>query len=160
MSSFSFDESLILTDIDVSSKEEVIALLANNLCEKGFVKESYVAAVLKREQTYATGLPTNGCSVAIPHTDIEHVNKRAISLGIIKETVDFGIMGEQEDTTPVKLVFMLATDEEHSQLSLLQRLMLVFQDKELLLLLSTEKDKTKIKEIIEENLQLSLKGGE
>lgn len=155
-----FDETLILKEIDASSDAETLAIMAKNLHELGIVKESYINAVIEREHTFATGLPTNGLSVAIPHTDPVHVNKKAISLGILKEPVDFGIMGEDSVKTPVKLVFMLAMDQGHAQLELLQNLMQVFQDETILTSLATEESKTKIKEILLTKLNLSLKGGE
>lgn len=159
MSNLHFDESLILRDIEAATKEEVISLMADKLNEKGLVKASYKEAVLRREQEFATGLPTASCSVAIPHTDSEHVNQKAISIAVLKEPVSFGVMGD-DATTDVKLVFMLAMDEEHSQLSLLQRLMQIFQNAEMLDYLCNETDKTKIKEKVEVQLGFALKGGE
>ncbi|GGE08349.1 PTS galactitol transporter subunit IIA [Marinithermofilum abyssi] len=144
MSTLYMDESLILQDIQVDTKEEVLQLMASTMQEQGVVKESYIQAVIDREHHYATGLPTQGLSVAIPHTDKEHVNRKSLSVGVLTEPVDFVIMGEDEQSTPVKLVFMLAMDESHAQLSLLQKLMGVFQDKELLAYLASERDKTKI----------------
>lgn len=155
-----FDETLILTDIEADSTEEVIRIMANNLHKQGLVKESYIEAVIKREQTYATGLPTNSFSVAIPHTDIEHVNQKAISVGILKEPVEFGIMGEASEKTPVKLVFMLAMDEGHSQLEMLQNLMQVFQNEDILYSLANNDSKTSIKELLLKHLNFNLKGGE
>ena len=139
------DESLILKDLEVTDKEELLKIMGTNLLEKGFVKESFVNAVIEREKNYATGLPTKSVSVAIPHTDPEHVNKKAISLAILKKTVNFGIMGEMNAETPVKLVFMLAIDKKRSHLTLLQKLMEIFQNEEELNYLSLEEDKTNIK---------------
>lgn len=155
-----FDETLILKDIEATSCEEVLEIMAKNLFDLGIVKESYIDAVVAREKVYATGLPTNGCSVAIPHTDIEHVNKKAISLGILKDPVEFGIMGEDSEKTPVKLVFMLAMNQTHSQLELLQNLMQVFQDESTLTTLSTEDSKLKIKNLLVNKLNFTLEGGE
>lgn len=155
-----FDETLILKDIEADSFEQVLEVMAANLYDLGIVKESYIKAVIDREKTYATGLPTNGYSVAIPHTDSEHVNKKAISLGILKEPVPFGIMGEENEKTPVKLVFMLAMDENHSQLTLLQNLMQVFQNEQILTSLSSEESKTVMKDLLLNQLTGTLKGGE
>lgn len=155
-----FDETLIIQNIDATSWEETLEIMARNLIDLGIVKDSYIKAIIERENTYATGLPTNGCSVAIPHTDIEHVNQKAISLGILKEPVEFGIMGDDSEKTAVKLVFMLAMDQAHSQLELLQNLMQVFQDDTMLTTLSTEESKTRIKDLLITKLNLSLKGGE
>ncbi|MDT8860847.1 PTS sugar transporter subunit IIA [Alkalihalobacillus sp. MEB130] len=160
MSKMLLDENLILKDVEATSAEEAIRLMAGNLFEKGIVKESYIEAIVEREKNFATGLPTKGYSVAIPHTDKEHVNEKAISVAILKEPVDFVIMGEESETTPVKLVFMLAMNESHSQLELLQRLMQIFQDDEVLHSLAHEESKTKIKDSLLQLLNFQLKGGE
>ena len=159
MSNLYFNESTILLDLEGSTKEDVLRLMARDLEGKGFVKSTFEEAIIAREAEYATGLPTNGVSVAIPHTDIEHVNKKAISLAVLKDTVEFGIMGDPEETTPVKLVFMLAMDETDSQLGLLTKLMQVFQDEEVLQFLASEKDKTKLTELLVSKLDLAVEGG-
>lgn len=156
-----FDESVILLDVEGNSRDEVLAAIGENLVEKSLVKESFVPAIIKREREFATGLPTAGVSVAIPHTDVEHVNSKAISVAVLKNPVDFVIMGDDSETTPVQIVFMLAMDEAHSQLSLLQRLMQVFQEEDTLKYLLSQKDKTKIKSLLEEKLDfVALEGGE
>src|SRR5690625_1806714 len=132
MSEMYFDSSVILLDVEANTKEEVLRTMAANLEEKDLIKDSYVEAVIAREQEFATGLPTAGYSVAIPHTDVEHVNQKTISVAILKDPVEFGVMGDPDETTPVKLVFMLAMDKADSQLSLLQRLMQIFQDEDTL----------------------------
>ncbi|PTM58465.1 PTS sugar transporter subunit IIA [Desmospora activa] len=144
MNTWLLDESMILQNIRANTKDEVLYLMASNMKRQGVVKESYIQAVIEREHHYATGLPTQGISVAIPHTDKEHVNRKGLSVGVLHEPVDFVIMGERKQSTPVKLVFMLAVDESHPQLFLLQKLMGLFQDEELLTYLASEPDKTKI----------------
>jgi len=153
MSMDMMDESLILMNLKGECKEEILEQMAKNLVAKGIVKESYTAAIIEREQAYPTGLPTMACSVAIPHTDIEHVNRKAISVGILSKPVDFGIMGEEEETTPVELVFMLAMDQKHSQLKLLTRLMQIIQDEKMLNSLMKETSRTAIKELMNTKLQ-------
>ena len=160
MSELFFNESIILLDLEGKTKEEILGTMATNLEGKGLVKKSFKNAVIAREQEYATGLPTMGVSVAIPHTDPEHVIKEAISVAVLKEPVDFGVMGgDSSETTPVKLVFMMAMDEADSQLGFLQKLMQIFQDEEVLLLLANEKDETKIVELLANKLELSPEGG-
>lgn len=161
MSKIVFDESVILLDVEAETKEEVLETVAQNLLDKGLVKESFVPAIIDREKEFATGLPTAGVSVAIPHTDVEHVNQKTISVALLKEPVDFVIMGDDSQTTPVQIVFMLAMDESHSQLSLLQKLMQVFQNEETLKYLISQHKKTAIKNFLEEKLELlALEGGE
>ncbi|RDW20676.1 PTS sugar transporter subunit IIA [Oceanobacillus chungangensis] len=156
-----FDESVILLDLAADSKEEVLNKMGSNLVDLDLVKESFIPAIIQREAEFATGLPTAGVSVAIPHTDVEHVINKTISVAILKKPVDFVIMGDDIETTPVQLVFMLAMDEAHSQLSLLQKLMAMFQNEDLLKRLVSLADKTEIKNVLEENLGfLAFEGGE
>ena len=159
MSNLYLNESIILLDLEGNTKEDILQTMSKNLVEQGLVKESFTDAIIAREQEYATGLPTMGVSVAIPHTDIEHVNKKTISVAVLKEPVDFGVMGDPSETTPVKLVFMLAMDETDSQLSLLTKLMQIFQDEALLLQLANVKDKTEILTILASKLDFTLEGG-
>ncbi|MEK5039841.1 PTS sugar transporter subunit IIA [Sporosarcina sp. FSL K6-3457] len=159
MSELYFNESTILLDLEGSTMEDVLHAMALNLEEQGLVKDSFKDAIIAREQEYATGLPTIGVSVAIPHTDPEHVNRKTICVAVLKETVDFGVMGDPEDTTPVKLVFMLAMDQADSQLSSLQKLMRIFQDEQTLQFLANEKEKTNILELLANKLEFTLEGG-
>lgn len=155
-----FDEDLIIREAVAKSNEDIIEQMAEKLYEKGLVKKTYIDAVIEREHHFATGLPTNGYSVAIPHTDVEHVNKKSISLAILKDSVDFGVMGEETATTPVKLVFMLAMDQKHSQLELLKKLMSIFSNPETLQTIVKEECKTNIKELVLNLLNPQPEGGE
>lgn len=153
-----FDESVILLDVEAKTKEEVLEIVGQNLVDNGLVKESFIPAIIKREGEFPTGLPTAGVSVAIPHTDVEHVNKKTISVAVLKNPVEFGIMGDNSSTTGVQLIFMLAMDKADSQLSLLQRLMQVFQNEDSLKYIVSQTDKTKIKEFLAE--KLDFEGGD
>ncbi|PAV31267.1 PTS sugar transporter subunit IIA [Virgibacillus profundi] len=160
MSDIHFNESIILVDLEAKTKEEVLTAMGENLQKLGLVKESFTPAIIAREGEFATGLPTKGVSVAIPHTDVEHVITKTISFAVLKDPVEFGVMGDPEETTPVKVVFMLAMDQAHDQLSLLQRLMQVFQDEDTLNYLANEKEAVKIKNLLAEKLDFAFEGGE
>ncbi|UOQ45523.1 PTS sugar transporter subunit IIA [Halobacillus salinarum] len=155
MSDIYLDESIILLNLEGSTKEEVLTAMGQNLADKNLVKDSFVQAIIDREKEFATGLPTAGLSVAIPHTDVEHVNQKNISVAVLKKEVEFGVMGDDEETTPVKLVFMLAMDEPHSQLTLLQKLMQVFQNEDTLQYLARQTDEANIKQLLEDQLNFS-----
>lgn len=161
MSDVVFDESVILMNVEAENDEEVLKKIGGNLVDKGLVKDSFVPAIVEREKEYPTGLPTAGVSVAIPHTDVEHVNQKAISVALLDRPVDFHVMGDDAETTPVRIVFMLAMNESHAQLSLLQKLMQIFQDEGLLKKMIEEKDKQQIQKMVSSRLDLdSIEGGE
>lgn len=147
------DENLIMLGLDAGKNEDVLAQMAQVLHQQGYVKESYKEAVISRERVFATGLPTESYGVAIPHTDIVHVMEPAICVARLKNPVDFVIMGEEEATVPVNLVFMLAMKEQHAQLDLLQKLMAILQDQEAMGYLAIEADKHKIKTFVIDKLK-------
>ncbi|MYL29883.1 PTS sugar transporter subunit IIA [Halobacillus halophilus] len=160
MSNIYFNESVILLNLEAASKEEVLKIMGDNLLSYNLVKESFIPAIIAREEEYATGLPTAGVAVAIPHTDVDHVERKAISVGVLKDAVEFGVMGDDKETIPVRIVFLLAMDESHSQLSLLQQLMGVFQTEEALMSILNEKNKTNIRSLLEEKLDFGVLEGE
>ncbi|TYP56766.1 PTS sugar transporter subunit IIA [Thermosediminibacter litoriperuensis] len=135
---------LIETDLEAKNKEEVIESLAKLLIAKGYVKDSYLGAILEREKIFPTGLPTEGVGVAIPHADLNHVLMPGIALAILKNPVKFNVMGNTAEEVDVKLVFMLAINEPKMQVNLLKNLVSMFQDKKLLLMLSNMTSKDRI----------------
>ena len=50
----------------------------------------------------------------------------------LKEAVSFYQMGTNDVEVPVRVIFMLALKEAHSQLTMLQQLMEVLQDKDIM----------------------------
>ncbi|MCM3714137.1 PTS sugar transporter subunit IIA [Halalkalibacter oceani] len=162
MSEWVLNESTILIDLVGKTKEDILEVMGRNMVDHGLVKESYVDAVIKREGEYSTGLPTGGVAVAIPHTDVEHVRRKSISVAVLRHPVEFGVMGgAPTETVPVKVVFMLAMDEAHSQLKLLQQLMRILQSEEKLQKIVKEMNPTTLKTYLTDQLTcLSDEGGE
>lgn len=140
-------EELIFTNIKVKNKDEAIRKMAESLYKKGFVKESYINAVLEREKIFPTGLPTEGVGVAIPHTDAIHVNRGIMSIGILQNPISFKIMGNPENNVDVSIIFMMALEEPESQIEMLQKLMKLLQDKDLLLKVKQLQNPKEIKKV-------------
>lgn len=106
---------------------ETLELVATRLEEIGAVKASFRQAVLAREATFPTGLPTVIGS-AIPHTDPEHVLTEGIAAVTLNNPVEFRPMGGGDSTISVKLVVVMLLKAAHSQLEGLQLLMQRLQD--------------------------------
>lgn len=147
-----FNKDLVILDVEVSDRFDALGLIADNFRRLGFVKASYKDAVIAREKIFATGLPTVGVGVAIPHTDIEHVHTAAISFTRLKDPVDFVVMGDENSTVPVRLVFMLALKEAHAQIEMLQSLMAIIQDEKALEFLDSESNVDKICKYVRKKL--------
>ncbi len=147
-------DSLIVPELKAKSYEEIMEQLGSALIQEGYAKESYVNALIKREQEFPTGLDIGGVGVAIPHTDISHVKKEGIAIGVLKQPVSFIQMGTDDETVDVRLVFMLAVVNPNAHIDQLQRILSIIQDTDVLKKLLSVKETNKIIEIIREKERL------
>ena len=122
------DEKVVHLHVLAENSEDVIAKLSEDLKRHHYVKESFLSSILEREKVFPTGLPLATMGVAIPHTDPEHVIRPMISVAVLENPVDFIMMGSENTTVTVEIVLMLAISDPAKQLSLLERLMGVFQN--------------------------------
>jgi PTS system galactitol-specific IIA component len=122
------DRRFIVCNLNARSSEEAIRVLARKLYEEGFVKESFEEAVLKRESEMPTGLPIGEINAAIPHADIEHVLKPALAVATLASPLPFRIMVEPDNTIDVRIIFLLALNEPHAQIKMLQTIATALQD--------------------------------
>lgn len=126
-------EEAVILGLEASNSEEVIRALGEKLKEQGLVKDDFIEAALDREANMPTGLPLGGeFNAAIPHVDIEYVNKSALGLATLKDDVVFYNMVENDVEVPCRLVIMLALDKPKSQIEMLQSVAAVLQNPELI----------------------------
>lgn len=144
------DKGYLVARVDTTEKFETLQAMGNVLVEKGLVKESYPMAVQEREKVFPTGLPMEAMGVAIPHTDSIHVNKKAIMCGILDHPIDFVVMGDDEATVSVEIIFMLAILKPEDQILMLQRLVEVCQSPQVLKKIKEAKDLDAIGVIMDE----------
>ena len=144
------DKSVIVPDLEAKTWEDVMKNLGQKLIDAGYTKDSYIDALIAREKDFPTGLDIDGLGVAIPHTDVSHVNKAGIAIGVLKEPVTFIQMGTDDEEVGVKLIFMLAVTDPNAHIDELQRIIEIIQDKKVLEKLFTVTDKETIIEVIKE----------
>ena len=120
-------EKLVMMDVQGDNVEEVMKQVCDYAQELGFVKESYLQAVLEREAIYPTGLPTEVMKVALPHTtDRSHVLESGIFIAKLANPVAFKEMGDGERDVLVEMLFMLAVNGDKEQLTVLQDIVGMF----------------------------------
>lgn len=152
MEKWFYRENLVLP-LEAESKEEAIEKLATVLLQNGYVKESFVPAIVAREGEFATGLPTGSIGVAIPHTDAIHVNKQAVGVAVLKNPVDFCIMGDPFDTTvPVRVLFMLAVPNKEKVMVMLQQVIAIIQDQDFLHKITFSEDREAVLALLDTKL--------
>ncbi len=116
---------------NAKSNVEIIRILAGKLERLGYVKPSYVDAVVARELSLPTGLPLRRKdNVAVPHTDPEHVIRTGIAFATLTSPIPFGNMEFPDEPLPVGFVFLLAIDDKNTQIETLQQIMTTIQNAE------------------------------
>lgn len=124
--------NIVLVFRERVAREEAIRALAARLYESGYVRETFGPAVLQRETTFPTGLPTEPVGVAIPHTDSEHVHTSALAVGVLAHPVPFQEMGSLESEVEVRIISMMAISDPKSVMPVLRSLALAYQDRHFL----------------------------
>ncbi|WP_368645522.1 PTS sugar transporter subunit IIA [Alkalibacterium putridalgicola] len=121
---------LIWTQADVETSKDVFETVYNKGMEHNFVNDHFLEKISEREQTFPTGLQLDGYGVAIPHTDPDCIKEQFIAVLLPKEGVPFKRMDDASQEVDAKVIFVLGLNEPHSQLTMLQELMGILQEKE------------------------------
>lgn len=127
------NEKNIFVDLEVTDFPELIHKIAQPLIDDQDVVAEYPSQVIKREEGFPTGLPTEPIGVAIPHTDAKYVNTNRVTIATLKNPIKMEVMGGMDDETiDVSIVFLLALGQSNKQLNILKKLMSILPDAELL----------------------------
>ena len=149
-------ESLIFRDLQVSDNKEALEILGNAMLQEGYVMEDFPVAVWQREQNFPTGLNVDGIGVAIPHTEAHHVKKEGIALAILKDTVEFGSMGDENCRIPVKIIIMFTVAGKEKHIDRLMQIVRLLQDRKFLTGILAAEDKKKIIETVRQREKIYL----
>jgi PTS system galactitol-specific IIA component len=142
------EERNILVKASAASSADIIRQLGALLYNNGFVKDTYVQAVLDREQVYPTGLQTSVLGFAIPHTDTEHVNKPALAVATLERPVIFRAMDDPGVEIPVNIVMMLAISDPESVVNVLRKVISILEDQPALLRLTHAASRDEIRQAV------------
>ena len=123
-------EELILVDVEANNYEEAIRKVGKRLFDNGYVKDTYIDAVVAREADFPTGLHLEGIDIAMPHTAGIHVNTPAVCVAKLAKPVEFSHMGDPETKVQATLLFMMAIKNPDEQIETLQAVMGIFTNQE------------------------------
>lgn len=127
------NEKNIFVDLEVADFPELINQIAHPLIDDQDVVAEYPSQVIKREEGFPTGLPTEPIGVAIPHTDAKYVNNNRVTIATLKNPIKMDVMGGMDDERiDVSIVFLLALGQSNKQLNILKKLMGILPEAELL----------------------------
>lgn len=147
-----FDQNLILTNLNCTTKYQFFEQISFFLVEHGYVTEDFKKALIKREEKYPTGLRTEPYHVAIPHTDPEKIIKPFIAMIRPVNQIEFFEMGTDDKKISAQLIFVLGLKRSEAQAPLLQKLIDMFMNIKVMEQLIIAEDKTQILSILETNI--------
>lgn len=127
-----FDRKITFFELEAKNRQDALRQMALSLQAADLVSASFEEGILEREETFPTGLAVEPYGVAIPHTDADKVFTPQIAFASLKKPVKFQMMGNGNEEVDVSLIFMLALKKAEDQLTMLQRLMGIIQDRSLL----------------------------
>ena len=153
-----FETDLIIRDSTSKNHEEIFDMVGKILYREGYVKNTFVSVIKKREEVFPTGLQLENIGIAIPHCDPENVINPCICLIIPKKAIKFQQMGSfsnEKKFVDAQLIFVIASKGGQEQLKTLMILMKLFKDTTFVdSLLNEENDQKliqKLNERIEQN---------
>jgi len=115
--------------INKTDKVSVITELAAKslACGKISDPDDFYQALVERENLMSTGI---GLGVAIPHAKLSSIKDYFITVGILKQPVEWDAIDKQ----PVKIVFLIGgpSESQATYLQILAQLMLVIKNESLL----------------------------
>jgi len=141
------NKDLIINKLEAETTEDIFQALSEMLLKLNYVKDSFYTGLVKRESEFPTGLTLGKYNVAIPHTDTIHVIKPAIAIATLKHPVVFNNM-DGDGQVSVSTVFVMALNEPHCQVMMLQQLMLLIQNEDVLKNLDDAKSSQELYDIV------------
>ena len=123
-------DRMVVCAYAAKDKEDVTGMLSGLALREGYVDETFLPALLKRESEYPTGLPTQ-TPIAMPHVH-DGCAKTFFAMATLTEPVAFGCMGDPEETVEVRHVFLFGITDPSQQTEVLRKFSVMFQDSEFL----------------------------
>lgn len=123
-----FKTELAFPHFDARDRYDLFDQLEQTLMQKGYVRDTWHAGILEREEKYPTGLNCGTIQVAIPHVDPEHIVEPYIAVLKLDHPIEFEGMGGMPAVQAQLVINLGLLGHEDSQVRVLQALMQLFLD--------------------------------
>jgi PTS system galactitol-specific IIA component len=153
MAEIILSEELIRIGMTETAKGDAIRRLSDGLYALDCVREGYVENVIKREETFPTGLPTS-IPVAICHTEAQYVKQSALAVGTLVTPIAFLEMGTPERTVNAEIIFLLALNDPKQQVTWLRKMVAIFKDQATLKRIRDAKDPLQLVQMLKALFQV------
>ncbi len=121
-------KELVFSDVSAASWEEVLSFLGEKMVESGVAKDTFVDAIINRENEFPTGLPMAAIGIAIPHANPDNVNEDAFAIAKLREPVKFRNMGDPDEEVGVNIVIMMCLTEKQVPIEVLSSILEMFSE--------------------------------
>lgn len=139
-------------NLDVNDQVDFFSKVSDRLLVQNVVEDSFKEAITEREKKYPTGLQLENFTIAIPHTDVNHVKEAFVAVNRLKQPINFYQMGTDDLVVPVKEILVLGIKDPKKQVGLLAQLMELFSDVEFVKKYQNANSNEEIKNLIDQYL--------
>ncbi|MFB5662235.1 PTS sugar transporter subunit IIA [Alteribacillus sp. HJP-4] len=144
-----FQQNLLYYNIDSQNIYQLFEKIGSLLIASEYVEPTFTTALIEREKHFPTGLQLEGITIAIPHTDVEHIREPFIAAAKTTEPLKVGDMGNTDNQFDVSYFFFLGITEPEEQVEVLQYLMNLFSDKRFVNALKAASNESELYEAIQ-----------
>ncbi|MFV0983379.1 PTS sugar transporter subunit IIA [Latilactobacillus sakei] len=144
-----FDQALILNDIDAKNRQDLFSQVAVVLEKEGYIEDTYLDALNKREDEFPTGVVTEYLPIAMPHANPVNVKKPFIAVVQLNNPVHVLQMGLNEDEETQTFFFLgIVKETQELQVKLLQRFMQLMNSQEFVAKFEAVKNPTEMYQLL------------
>ena len=102
----SIDNDFILLNHPGGEREALFREINQLLSDKGYVEETYLQALINREENNPTAMQLEKIGVAIPHVDVEHIKEEKLVVVSCPEGIEFK-QAEDPDEKDAHIDFLM-----------------------------------------------------
>lgn len=104
---------LVLLNFECDGQADLFRLVAQELFDRGWVTDRYLEELVKREERYPTGLPTEPVQTAIPHVEASEVRHPGLVIVRPRKAVTFIEMGSIDHEVSAQIIFFILPGGSH-----------------------------------------------
>ncbi|MCX9066369.1 PTS sugar transporter subunit IIA [Citrobacter portucalensis] len=146
------EPELILLNEAPLDRNIVFNSVSKLLLSKNYVEQSYLEALIAREENHPTAMQLEKMGIAIPHVDVEHVREEKLVVVTCPEGIVFNQAEDPDSTMKVNVIFFLLLKEKDAHLEFLMKLISLFQRSSEMDQILWSKSKDDVMELLSKNL--------
>ena len=119
-------QDMVVCNLHAADKNAVVDELCFRARQAGYIDDTFKQGLMKREEEYPTGLPTQ-VPIAMPHLH-DGCKQNFCGIATLSSPVKFGCMGDPDTLLQVQHVFLFGITDPSLQTKVLRRFSMAFRD--------------------------------